>query len=233
MFTYGDSFESALKDAQERGYAERNPDADVLGTDAARKITILAALATGKLADVNKIHTEGITGIRGEDVAVAEKLGCSIKLLGRCIIGEGDPFILVAPFMLPSTSALSGVSDVYNAVEVVSCPLDNVMFYGRGAGAGPTASAVVGDLMQTMRIGTGDTPSFEKSDAVAPFSEFTSKHYIALPKSALNEAKSIFSDASFIESDECAFITSEISEGELERKLSNLSASPLSHIRML
>ena len=233
MFTYGDSFESALKDAQDRGYAERNPDADVLGTDAARKITILAALATGKLADVNKIHTEGITGIRKADVLAAEKLGSSIKLLGRCIIGEGAPYIFVAPFMLSEASALSGVSDVYNAVEVVSEPLDNVMFYGRGAGAGPTASAVVGDLMQTMRIGSADAPTFEKSSEVSPFESFRSKHYVALPKSAENEAKKIFADATFIESDECALVTVELTESEFERKLSNLSVGALSHIRVL
>ena len=233
MFSFGDSFESALKDAQERGYAERNPDADVLGTDAARKITILAALATGRLADVNKIHTEGITGIRKADVLAAEALGYSIKLLGRCIIGESSTFIFVAPFMLPASSALSGVSDVYNAVEVVAEPLDNVMFYGRGAGAGPTASAVVGDLMQTMRIGGADAPSFVKSDEVSDFREFRSRHYIALPKSAAKEAEAAFTDAELIESDECAFVTSSMSESELERKLSTLSASPLSHIRLL
>ena len=233
MFSFGDSFESALKDAQDRGYAERNPDADVLGTDAARKITILAALATGKLSDVNKIHTEGITGIRAADVSVAEKLGCSIKLLGRCIAGEGDPFIFVAPFMLPATSALSGVSDVYNAVEVVADPLGNVMFYGKGAGAGATASAVVGDLMQTMRIGGADAPKFEKTDAVRCFCEFTSRHYIALPKGACCEAKKVFEGAEFICGDECAVITGEMSEKELERKLSALTFTPLSHIRLL
>lgn len=233
MFTYGDSFESALRDAQERGYAERNPDADVLGTDAARKIVILAALATGRLADVNRIHTEGITGIRASDVAVAEKLGCSIKLLGRCITGEGDPFVLVAPFMLGASSALSGVSDVYNAVEVVGEPLGNVMFYGKGAGAGATASAVVGDLMQTMRIGGCDAPAFEKCDTVRDFGEFTAKHYLALPKSAAEEAKRVFTDAEFIVGDECALITAKLSEAELERKLSGLSVTPLSHIRLL
>ncbi len=233
MFTYGDTFEAALKDAQERGYAERNPDADVLGTDAARKITILAALATGKLADVNKIHTEGITGIKKEDVLAAEKLGYSIKLLGRCIIGEGSPFIFVAPFMLPAASALSGVSDVYNAVEVVAEPLENVMFYGRGAGAGPTASAVVGDLMQTMRIGGADAPVFEKSDDVSSFADFKSKHYISLPAFATDEAKKLFVGAEFIDAKECALVTEVMSESELERKLSTLSAAPISHIRVL
>ena len=85
MFSFGESFDTALADAQAKGYAERNPDADVLGTDAARKITILASLATDRLCDVNEVHTEGITKIRSEDVKNAEKLGMKIKLLGRCI----------------------------------------------------------------------------------------------------------------------------------------------------
>ena len=110
MFSFGDSFESALADAQAKGYAERNPDADILGTDACRKIAILSALATGKLVPTDNIHTEGITGIRKADVLSAEKIGCKIKLLGRCINDGETPYILVAPFMLGIGSALSGVS---------------------------------------------------------------------------------------------------------------------------
>ena len=89
MFTFGDSFEDSLKDAQERGYAERNPDADILGTDAGRKIVILTALVTGKLISPSDIHIEGITKIRKEDVAAAEKIGAKIKLLG---MGLGNQF---------------------------------------------------------------------------------------------------------------------------------------------
>ena len=106
MFTYGDSFENALKDAQARGYAEANPAADVEGTDAARKITILTALATDKLYDVSTVHTEGITGIRKSDVTYAESISHRIKLLGRCIASENGEFIMVAPFLLPSDSPL-------------------------------------------------------------------------------------------------------------------------------
>ena len=97
MFTYGDSFENALADAQEKGYAERNPDADILGTDACRKITILTALASDMLIDVSKVKTEGITGIRAVDVTRAEEMGHKIKLLGRCVIGEDGPKVIVAP----------------------------------------------------------------------------------------------------------------------------------------
>ena len=236
MFSFGDSFESALADAQAKGYAERNPDADILGTDACRKIAILSALATGKLVPTENIHTEGITGIRKADVLSAEKIGCKIKLLGRCINNGEAPYIMVAPFMLGSDSALSGVSGVYNAVEVVGEPLGNVMFYGKGAGAGATASAVVGDLMQVMRIGGSSDPSFEKSNSINDFDTFTSRRYFAFNKDAKDDVIKAFGSVDFIDSDECAFITSEISEKEAKEKTKTLNSfghTLLSSIRLL
>jgi homoserine dehydrogenase len=236
MFTFGDSFDAALADAQARGYAERNPDADILGIDASRKIAILTALATGKLVSTDKIHTEGITKIRKEDVIAAEKIGYSIKLLARCICDGDAPYIMVAPFMLGKSSALSTVSGVYNAVEVVAEPLGNVMFYGKGAGAGATASAVVGDLMQTMRIKNLLAPSFEKSDATRDFADFVSKHYLAFQKSAEKTVSEILGTTDFLDTEECAIITDKISEAALSDKLSKLEKrgfTPLSHIRIL
>jgi len=236
MFSFGDSFESALKDAQEKGYAERNPDADILGTDACRKIAILSALATGKLVPTDSIHTEGITGIRKEDVACAEKIGCKIKLLGRCVATDGAPYILVAPFMLGPDSALSGVSGVYNAVEVVGEPLGNVMFYGKGAGAGATASAVVGDLMQVMRIGGAGDPMFEKSNSISDFDTFKSRRYFAFDEDAKDAISKAFGSVDFIDSEECAFITSEISENEAKENTEKVISSGhtlLSSIRLL
>jgi homoserine dehydrogenase len=216
MFTFGDSFDSALSDAQARGYAEKNPDADILGTDAARKIAILSALATGKLVSTDKIYTEGITNIRKSDVLAAEKIGCKIKLLGRCINTESTPYIMVAPFMVSNDSALSGVSGVYNAVEVVGEPLGNVMFYGKGAGAGATASAVVGDLMQVIRLGAAGTPRFEKSEEIKDFASFKSKHYLAFERGADEAVKKQLAEASFIEAEECAVVTPPLSESEIE-----------------
>ncbi len=235
MFTYGDSFESALRDAQERGYAEKNPDADVLGTDAARKICILAAIATGKLVSPDSIHVEGITKIRANDVKAMEKLGAKIKLVGRCVISDAKlSDLLVAPFVVPGDAALAGVSGVYNAVEVVGTPIDNIMFYGRGAGAGATASAVVGDLMQIMATGTGyAAPVFEKSDKINSFDTFTSKHYLAFEAESESAVKAAFPEAVFIDSTECAFISAPISERELTEKLEKLNITPLSHIRVL
>ena len=235
MFTFGDSFESALKDAQERGYAEKNPDADVLGLDAARKICILGAIASGKLVSPDNIHVEGITKIRSEDVKSVEKIGASIKLVGRCIIENGAlKHVLVAPFVIAKDEALAGVSGVYNAVEAVGEPLGNVMFYGRGAGAGATASAVVGDLMQIMRTGAQYAePSFEKTAEISDFGSFECKNYIALEKGLQNEVKSLFGDVRFIESEECAFVTAPLSEAEVNEKLSKLSRQPFSRIRLL
>lgn len=233
MFSLGDSFESALKDAQAKGYAERNPDADILGTDASRKIAILAALATGKLVPTDKIHTEGITGIRAADVLAAEKLGCKIKLLGRCIQTEDKPYIMVLPFMLGADSPLSDVSGVYNAVEVVGEPLGNVMFYGKGAGAGATASAVVGDLMQIMRLGRAGAPTFTKSDSVADFDSFEAKHYLAFEPADRACVTAAFADAVEIDSKECAILTAPLTEAKVNEILAAASLTPLSHIRML
>ena len=234
MFTFGDSFESALRDAQERGYAEKNPDADVLGLDAARKICILGAIASGKLVSPDNIHVEGITKIRSADVSAMEKLGASIKLVGRCVMESGVlRQVMVAPFVIAKDEALAGVSGVYNAVEAVGEPLGNVMFYGRGAGAGATASAVVGDLMQIMRTGAKYAePSFEKTREALDFGSFVCKNYIACPKGSEASVAEIFGEVSFIESDECAFITAPLSEKEAEEKISRLS-SVLSRIRLL
>ena len=237
MFTYGDSFENALADAQAKGYAEANPAADVLGTDACRKITILTALATDKLFDVNTVHTEGITGIRKADVLNAEKINHKIKLLGRCIVEDGREFIMVAPFLLPAESPLSTVNGVYNAVEVVADPLGNVMFYGQGAGAGATASAVVGDLLPIIAYGNANpiVPGFNRVDYPASdsFGDFVSKKYIALPLDAEKKAREEWRDAEIISGDECVVITNPESEKETDNKLEAIGVACLSKIRFL
>ncbi|MBQ7363716.1 MAG: homoserine dehydrogenase [Clostridia bacterium] len=238
MFTYGDSFESALADAQARGYAERNPDADILGTDASRKITILTALVNDVLLSVDNIPTEGITGIRAADVRAAESVGHKIKLLGRCIVREeGKPLVIVAPFLLPVGSPLSGVDGVYNAIEVVAEPLGNVMFYGQGAGAGATASAVVGDLIPIIAYDGKNpiVPGFNRTDysAKEALPEFVCKSYVATAASE-ERVHEVFGDVTVLGTvDEVAFITEEMSECELSSKLSDLGAPVLSRIRFL
>lgn len=237
MFTFGESFESALKDAQAKGYAEANPDADILGTDAARKITILTALGTDKLYDVSTVHTEGITKIRKADVCAAEAIGHKIKLLGRCVVENGTEYVMVAPFLLFAESPLAHVDGVYNAVEVVGDPIGNVMFYGQGAGAGATASAVVGDLLPIIAYGKKNpiVPGFNRvyTSADFTFSDFVSAKYVALPRGNDEKVREVFGEVKFIECDECAFITEKMSENETAEKLNALGVSPLSVIRFL
>ena len=232
MFSLGATFEDSLSDAQEKGYAERNPDADILGTDACRKIAILTSLVSGILPETEVIHTEGITGICKEDVVAAERRGLSIKLLGRCIISDKGMQVLVAPFMLSNDMPLASVRGVYNAVEVIGDPIGNVMFYGQGAGAGATASAVVGDLMQILRSGRNCAqPTMVKSSDILPFGDFKCRHYLAVSaeKSAIEK---LFGSVEFISSEgEIGFVTEEISECELTEKVKNINVK--SHIRLL
>ena len=235
MFSFGASFEESLADAQELGYAERNPDADILGIDACRKIAILTSLATGKLIPTDKIHTEGITKIRKADVDASAKIGLKIKLLGRCVVSEDGVTAMVAPFMLPEDMPLATVSGVYNAVEVVGEPIGNIMFYGPGAGAGATASAVVGDLMQILASETNCAmPTMNKTaEGVSDFDGYVCRSYIALSGIDKSKVAEIFGEVSFIDCDECAFITSAMSESEVCAKLDASGAECLSRIRLL
>ena len=236
MFSFGESFDTALADAQAKGYAERNPDADVLGTDAARKITILASLATDRLCDVNEVHTEGITKIRSEDVKNAEKLGMKIKLLGRCITEGNGAYVMVAPFMIKDGEPLSGVSGVYNAVEVDADPLGNVMFYGQGAGAGATASAVVSDLMQVMRSGVNcKMPEMKKDKSLLlPFSDFKCRSYVAIKGATDDEILEQFGKVEITkDGGESWFVTEVMSEGDFASKCAAIDGKVCSRIRLL
>ena len=148
MIKAGLTFEQALKEAQENGYAERDPSADVDGHDACRKICILAALAFGQHVYPDQVPTQGIRGVTLADVAYADSCGYKIKLLGRAIReGDGKLCAFVAPHLVPASNPLSGVEDVFNAISVTGNAIGDVMFYGRGAGKLPTASAVVADVI--------------------------------------------------------------------------------------
>ena len=238
MFSFGAGFEESLLDAQERGYAERNPDADILGTDASRKIAILTSLVTDKLFSTKDIHTEGITKIRKADVQNAECLGMKIKLLGRCINSECGTYAMVAPFMISGDEPLSTVSGVFNAVEVLGEPIGRVMFYGPGAGAGATASAVVGDLMQVMRSGRNiKEPLMIKGDKPLNFDTFRCRTYLATKGASEDMISSVFGKVQLVsEGDEMAFITGEMCEAEMEERLEAIKengADIKSRIRLL
>ena len=143
----GESFEDALKKAQQLGYAEANPSADVDGIDAARKTVILAALASGKLIDPKSIHVEGITKITLQDTKFAEQFGYTIKLIGYTELTADGLIAFVSPRMVPATNPLCRIDDVFNGVLVDANMVGEVMFYGPGAGKLPTASAVVADII--------------------------------------------------------------------------------------
>ena len=148
MATEGSDFDVVLKEAQQKGYAEADPTADVEGYDACRKIAILSSLAYGKFLNYENVYTEGITKITPEDMVYAEKLGMTIKLLGTSRkLGEDTFTALVAPFLVGQKSPLYSVNDVFNAVFVHGNMLGDAMFYGSGAGKLPTASAVVADVV--------------------------------------------------------------------------------------
>ena len=148
MFTEGAAFEDVLKDAQAKGYAEANPAADVEGLDACRKACILSALSFGFHVYPDQVATEGITSITAEDVAVAAAGGMKIKLLGRTLkTADGKVCAYVAPHYIPMSCQLAHVDDVFNALLVRGNAVGEAMFYGPGAGKLPTASAVVGDMV--------------------------------------------------------------------------------------
>ena len=151
MENEGADYELVLKEAQEKGYAERNPEADVEGHDACRKIAILSSLMTGKNVDYRKIYTEGISKVEPRDFIYAKLLGMSIKLLALSKeVGE-ETLAMVSPFLINVTHPLHMVNGVFNAVFVKGNMLGDSMYYGRGAGKLPTASAVVSDVIDCAR----------------------------------------------------------------------------------
>ncbi len=152
MIKVGLPFEVALKEAQDNGYAERDPSADIEGHDACRKICILSAIAFGRHVYPEQVPTEGITGVTLADVDYAEAAGKKIKLLGRAIKNEdGTVTAYVAPHLVDQSDPLAGVEDVFNAITVRGDAVGDVMFYGRGAGKLPTASAVVADVIDAAK----------------------------------------------------------------------------------
>jgi homoserine dehydrogenase len=148
MIQQGMSFDDALKLAQDNGYAERDPSADILGHDVARKICILASLCFGKHVYPDSVETNGITEITSEDVAYAKNWGGVIKLIGRAVQNDnGKISITVGPCLIQNHSQLASVDDVFNAILVRGDAIGDVVFYGKGAGKLPTASAVVADVI--------------------------------------------------------------------------------------
>ena len=147
MFDKGSDFEDVLKEAQEKGYAERNPEADIEGYDACRKIAILSSLALGQQVDFQDIYTEGITGITATDIKYVKAMGKTVKLLAYSRKMEEGFYAMVAPEIVGPDDPLYSVSGVFNAIFVHGNVLGDAMFYGSGAGKLPTASEVVADII--------------------------------------------------------------------------------------
>lgn len=226
MSREGLDFETVLKDAQEKGYAERNPEADVEGFDACRKIAILSSLAYGMQVDFEDILTEGITNITKADIAYAKKLKSGIKLIGSSKkVGE-NIYAIVAPMMLPESHPLMGVNDVFNAIFVKGNVLGDVMFYGQGAGKLPTASAVVSDVVDAVKhLGTNIMSIWctEKLE-LADIKDSENRYFVRLSGAGQEEAvKAVFGDVQFVHieevPDETAFLTPVMTEREYAEKI--------------
>ena len=230
-------FGQALRMAQENGYAEADPRADIGGADACRKVCILATLAFGRHVYPDQVRTEGIEGITLEDAAYAGKLGCNIKLLGRAKrLGDGRISAVVAPMLVPRAgNLLACVSDVYNAILIRGDAVEDVVFYGRGAGQFPTASAVVADIIDCAKH-MERRRYFEWEDGspeyVAPAEEDVVKFYARVAcddvAKARKQVMQVFPGASFIEVEgakpgEIAFVTLPVKDGDARAALSGLA----------
>lgn len=245
MIADGMQFDDALKLAQDLGFAERNPAADIEGHDACRKICILASLAYGKHVYPDSVHTEGITKITLDDVKYAEAFGCVIKLIGRVKkLDNGKIDIIVAPMLVPNESQLANIDYEFNGIMVRGDCTGDVVFYGKGAGKLPTASAVVADIVDCCKhLKTRKYLYWTDGDGknILPVEESVNAMYIrAKGDDIVSKAEKIFGGVSVIErtdaaEDETAFVTSEITLGEFNEKiaaLTNDGAEILSTIRI-
>ena len=205
-------FDTVLKDAQDLGYAERNPEADIEGYDACRKIAILSSLAYEKQVDFEDIYTEGITKITTADFDYMKKIGASIKLLGMARKEGSVVYSMVAPFVIYSDNPLYNVKDVFNAILLRGDMLGDVMFYGKGAGSLPTASAVVSDIVDAVKR-QGETADILWSDTkrqLGSVDAFKTPYFVRVKGAdAKDKVTEAFGDVQFIDSDldETAFIT--------------------------
>ena len=235
MFKENDSFESALKTAQELGYAEKDPTADVDGIDACRKISILMSLVTGKKFDSSKVNTIGIRAITAEDVTYAAAIGCTIKLIGRGFTKDGKANASVEPMLIPDSCPLSGVEDVFNGIMVKGNMVDELMFYGRGAGKLPTASAVVGDVVDIVRSPEYNSYfSWEESDGsgVIPYEDVSARFFVRITEDKKDKVKKIFGDTEIIKGiSDYGFVTDKMSVADLEKGIAAIGGA-VSRLRL-
>lgn len=240
------SFDDALALAQRLGYAERNPSADIDGDDACRKICILASLAFGRHVYPAQVHTEGIRSITLEDVNYAAALDGVIKLIGRAQKqADGRLYAVVAPMILPKASLLADVNDVFNGIMVRGDAIGDVVFYGRGAGKLPTASAVVADIIDEVKHLHARKYLFwerGREDYVADYRQGRGRMFLRLAceneRAGKDAVEKVFGQVEWVQPEgapagEIAFATPAITEKELEDKLHLLDGMPvISRIRI-
>ena len=226
----GLSFQDALREAQEKGYAERNPEADVEGHDACRKIAILSSIICGKTVRYEDIPCEGISRITTTDFAYARAMNMAIKLLGISRRNQdGSMSVRTAPFLVRADHPLHSVQDVFNGVFIHGNMVDDIMFYGRGAGKFPTASAVVSDVIECAR-NIGRTVRFRWDDEAmtlsAPDSE-SYRYFIRIDAGEAEKAAGLFGQQPPVRHEgapvgEFAFVTPRMTEKEFRTKESAL-----------
>lgn len=213
MYNDNMAFGDALKLAQELGYAEKDPTADVEGHDACRKICIISSLVFGKHVYPDSVYTKGISEVQLCDVADADILGHSVKLIASVRrLADGRILPCVMPMLVPHEDIMSGVSDVFNAVLVYGDGIDKAMFYGRGAGKLPTASAVMGDVIEAVKHKvTVFSQYWESSDDdsfIAPVEELSAKWYFRVPAECQEGGEGAYTDdngTAFITAEELTF----------------------------
>lgn len=239
MSTEGSEFDAVLKEAQEKGYAEADPTADVEGYDACRKIAILSSLAYGKFLNYEEIYTEGITKVTPEDMEYAAELGMTVKLLATSRkVGNDSFYAMVAPFLLGKNSPLYSVNGVFNSVFVHGNVLGDAMFYGSGAGKLPTASAVVADVVDEAKhlhrnIMTNWT---NEPLPLTPLDDVEGRFFIRVKDVAVEELEEAFGQVQTVETDalpeEMGVMTSSITQGAYKAGAEKLGERVISMIRV-
>ncbi len=225
----GADFDAVLKRAQEKGYAERNPEADVEGHDACRKIAILSSLMLGENVDYRKIYTEGITKITATDFAYAKEMDMSIKLLAMSKEVGNETLAMVAPFMISAEHPLHMVNGVFNAVFVHGNMLGDSMYYGKGAGKLPTASAVVSDVIDCARhIGKVIMCFWDATDAkLMNVEEAENKFFFRVKSGNEDKVKAVFGEVKSVKlpgkDEEEAFVTSLMKEKDFAEKYEKIA----------
>lgn len=240
MITEGADFNTVLKEAQGKGYAEADPTADVEGQDACRKIAILSSLAYGKFLNFENVYTEGITKITPEDMEYAREMGRSIKLLGTSKkLGDDSFYALVAPFLVGQENPLYGVKGVFNSIFVHGNMLGDAMFYGSGAGKLPTASAVAADVVEAAKHLHDTIPnnwSNEEMTLMEPDS-VEGRFFVRVKDTSLDEVDKAFGKVEAVIKpdslpEEFGFITRLMTQGEYKERVKALGENVLGMIRV-